>query len=281
MIKINWAPNQSSILSSENKRPQEEINVISMGHSILEHNYNFSAYRNVYVLHFLIAGKGTALDNHIDAPKGFLFTPDKHQHFHVTSDTSAPKWEQYWIMLDGTNVKKYLSAAGLPTEAEFFDIPYADELKTFFHFLFRSEEYFDCDDYYYFLSKLNRFFSIHSYAQSMHNKKSLNYNHYVADAIKYIKSNYSHDVQLKDISNYLYISSKYLYKLFKSDTGISPIEYLNEHRIARAQNILSTQSLPIKAVAKEVGFNDPSYFCNVFKKHSNGLSPSEYRKNIK
>ncbi|MBQ9112577.1 MAG: helix-turn-helix transcriptional regulator [Clostridia bacterium] len=281
MIKVNYAPNRASIIISENQKPQQEINVMAMGNSTLDYGYDYNATQKFYVLHFLIAGRGTALGQPIEGPMGFVFTPQKTHCYCAGTDTNYPRWEQFWIRLNGTDVEKHLAAAGFPTEPQFFEMPYHDQLKTFFHFLFRNESYFDCDDYYYFLSKLNRLFSIHSYTSAAYPQKKNLSNQYVKDAVAYIKENYAEDIKLEDISDALHISSKYLYKLFKSELGISPMKYLNGHRIICAQSLLSSQNLQIKAVAKEVGFNDPDYFCHVFKKHSNGVSPTEYKKNIK
>ena len=283
MIKINLEQNNSSILLSENQKHSKEINVTSMGYSVLAHGYDFSIDRDLYVIHFLISGKGTALGKPIEAPMGFILSPDVRQSFHVSEDTSQPKWDQFWIMIDGTNAKKYLEDAGFPTEASFFEIPYHEKLKTFFHFLFRDANYFDCDDYYYLLSKLNSLFSIHSYSSSSRSfpRKNTPTSPYVTDAISYIKEKYSQDIKLDDIADALHISSKYLYKLFKNELGTSPIKYLNSYRIICAQELIASQSLPIKTVANAVGFQDPNYFCHVFKRYSNGISPTEYKQNIR
>ena len=67
--------------------------------------------------------------------------------------------------------------------------------------------------------------------------------------------------------------------LFKDETGLSVIDYINRHRISQAESMLSDQSLAIKDVAYSVGFSDQMYFSKVFKKHT-GKTPTEYKRLI-
>ncbi|MBQ7383923.1 MAG: AraC family transcriptional regulator [Clostridia bacterium] len=41
--------------------------------------------------------------------------------------------------------------------------------------------------------------------------------------------------------------------------------------------LLQTTNQPISTIARSVGFSNSNYFCNVFKKRCNGLSPKAYR----
>lgn len=54
----------------------------------------------------------------------------------------------------------------------------------------------------------------------------------------------------------------------------TPTEWLNEKRLARAQELLA-QGLPIKAVAIELGYGHASNFCREFKDVI-GLKPSQW-----
>jgi len=277
MLKTNYQPFRSSILKSENAKLNEELTVIAIGNSTLPHGYHFHMNRNIYVIHFLISGKGTAMGIPVQAPAGFLLAPGT-QYFQVDGDEKLPEWEQFWIMVAGKNVPKHLAAAGFPTHAGVFEIPYHHRLPPVFQFLYRDESSFECDDDYYFLSILNRVFSFHSYYNlPTRNARKRIRNKYVQSAVNYIRENYFRKITGADIAANVHISFKYLYQLFVGDLGIPPIKYLNQYRIYCAQNILQTQNVSVNQVAEAVGFSSPDYFCNVFKKYSNGLSPSEYK----
>ena len=102
---------------------------------------------------------------------------------------------------------------------------------------------------------------------------------YVIEAIKYIQFNYSSDISVDDIANAVGISRSHLYRVFVSNLGQSPIDYLTEYRINEACELIKNTNLSISQIAVSVGFFDQFYFSRVFKKHT-GMSPREYRKTI-
>lgn len=64
--------------------------------------------------------------------------------------------------------------------------------------------------------------------------------------------------------------------MFREYTGISPIKYMHKIRIEKAQSLLLTTNMPVKAIAYEMGYNDEYHFSRLFKKHT-GLSPKNFR----
>jgi AraC-like DNA-binding protein len=100
-------------------------------------------------------------------------------------------------------------------------------------------------------------------------------NQYVLNAIKYIQFNYSHDISIDNVADNVGISRSHLYRVFMSNVGKSPIDYLTEYRINEACKLLRNGSLSIAEVAVSVGFFDQFYFSRVFKK-SQGMPPSKY-----
>ena len=69
-------------------------------------------------------------------------------------------------------------------------------------------------------------------------------------------------------------------KVFKEYTGFSPAKYIREVRFNKAKEELTNTSLPIKAVADDVGFDNYEYFFTSFRK-SVGMTPLEYREMTK
>lgn len=107
--------------------------------------------------------------------------------------------------------------------------------------------------------------------------KNDEFNRYVLTATKYIELNFRNSsFTATDVSNYLKLDRSYLYKLFKSEMGMSVHDYINKLRISRAASLLSTSNLTIKNIANESGFSDQMYFSRLFKKKKN-LTPSQYR----
>ncbi|NOW06228.1 response regulator transcription factor [Clostridium beijerinckii] len=97
-------------------------------------------------------------------------------------------------------------------------------------------------------------------------------------AIKYIEDNYySNELSINYISNKLEVTSSYLSKLLKKETGLSFIDYLTKIRIKKAMYIMEDPAVKIYDVAELVGYSNQHYFCRAFKKVV-GVSPTEYKR---
>lgn len=57
------------------------------------------------------------------------------------------------------------------------------------------------------------------------------------------------------------------------------MEYLTQLRMDEARRLLTQTGRSIQEIAEQVGYDDPSYFCKVFKK-SAGVTPNRFRKGI-
>jgi|GEM_PF-940020 len=55
-------------------------------------------------------------------------------------------------------------------------------------------------------------------------------------------------------------------RLFRREMGISPHAHLQQFRLQRALNQITTTGLPIKQIALESGYRDYAYFCKEFKR---------------
>lgn len=72
------------------------------------------------------------------------------------------------------------------------------------------------------------------------------------------------------------LSPSRLRHLFKSETGITPNQFVKEVRLSEAEKLLRTTFLRVKEIMNRVGFLDESHFAHEFKK-TYGVSPSKYR----
>lgn len=102
-------------------------------------------------------------------------------------------------------------------------------------------------------------------------------NMYVKKISEYIEENYNKDISLVQVANYIGFSSFYLSKLIKESLEINYVTYVTTIRIEKAKQLLIDNQLNISEVAYEVGYSEPKYFSNVFKKMV-GMTPSSYRK---
>jgi AraC-like DNA-binding protein len=112
-------------------------------------------------------------------------------------------------------------------------------------------------------------------AQDMAPATASSSSQYVLSAIKYIQFNYSHEISIDDIAKAVGVSRSHLYRVFMSNVGQSPIDYLTGYRISEACYLLRNSGLSIAEIAVSVGFFDQFYFSRVFKK-TKGVPPSKY-----
>jgi two-component system response regulator YesN len=98
----------------------------------------------------------------------------------------------------------------------------------------------------------------------------------IAKAMKYIQQNYASELTLNQVAGYVNMSAGYFSNLFKKETNVNFIEYLNKLRVEKAEKLLRGTSYKSFEIAEKVGFADNTYFCKVFKKMT-GMSPSRYR----
>ncbi|UUZ86830.1 AraC family transcriptional regulator [Paenibacillus sp. P26] len=87
----------------------------------------------------------------------------------------------------------------------------------------------------------------------------------IAKVRAYITENYSDDLDLDTIAAIAGLHPVYISKLFKQDTGYSFKQFLNRIRIHNAEMMLMAGGFTVSEVAERCGFEDISYFSNVFK----------------
>ena len=124
-----------------------------------------------------------------------------------------------------------------------------------------------------FITLFSRYYSEH-YISNTSEKAYLNY---VVKILRYIESNYSNDIDLNKMADYLGISPDYLSRQFKKIMGLSPAVFLRSYRLARAMNIIRNESAEnLSEIASAVGYKHLSHFSREFKSFT-GVTPSEYK----
>ena len=98
----------------------------------------------------------------------------------------------------------------------------------------------------------------------------------VRGAIRYMREHYPRNIKLSDIADSVYVHANYLSELFKKQTGENVIDFLTDVRVEAAKRLIVRNEYKIYMVADSVGFKEPRYFSQVFKKKT-GLTPAEYR----
>lgn len=99
----------------------------------------------------------------------------------------------------------------------------------------------------------------------------------VSSIIQFLTRHVAEPFDASAIEEHIQLSYKYLGEIFKKNTGMTIHECHTRMKIERACKMLKESDMPITAISDSLGFSDPLYFSNVFKKYV-GSSPRTWRK---
>lgn len=101
----------------------------------------------------------------------------------------------------------------------------------------------------------------------------------IAPAVEYIHKNYTNrPISIDSLAKSCGITPEYFRSIFKNHFGTSPLKYINNLKIERAKELISSGLYSISDAATLSGFADPSVFSREFKKAAS-VSPSKYTEN--
>ena len=93
---------------------------------------------------------------------------------------------------------------------------------------------------------------------------------------EYLDSNYAEHITLDTLTSLTHMNKYYMAHSFTKYAGLSPIQYLNQIRLKRAQYLLETTNYSISDIASSTGFSSQSYFTQIFRKNFQ-MTPVKYR----
>lgn len=233
------------------------------------------AIRPHFLFHYILHGQGIYyVDGKtytLKGGNGFLIFPGVSTIY--AADAHDP-WEYCWIGFDGYDIRSILQKCGLSSSnLIFFDqsngLLWNALLKVILLYNGRNENEFTL------LSQLYLIFS-HMYNNTSPSSKMF-YELHIEKALHYIHNNYTYDIKISDISDFLSIDRTYLYKLFMKYVKTSPQQYLIQYRIDISKKLLKETNLSVTEIAYSCGFRDASSFNKHFKKLVN-KTPLSYKK---
>lgn len=92
----------------------------------------------------------------------------------------------------------------------------------------------------------------------------------------YIDAHYKEPLNLDMLASQAHVSKYYLAHAFKSEYGISPINYQIFLRIKESRYLLRETDMSLSQISRILGFSSASYFSQSFRK-AEGVSPLEFR----
>ncbi|WP_407562895.1 GlxA family transcriptional regulator [Streptomyces sp. 184] len=98
--------------------------------------------------------------------------------------------------------------------------------------------------------------------------------------LEWLHRNLHRRVTLADIARRAGLSVRHLHRVFRAQTGTTPLRWLLWARVERARELLETTDLSVEEIARATGFGSPvslrAHFCRRV-----GTSPSTYRRTFR
>ena len=100
---------------------------------------------------------------------------------------------------------------------------------------------------------------------------------FLIKATNLIKKNLGKEFNVDDLCQEMGMSRSSLYNKIKALTDHSPSDFVRQIRMTEAATLLKSKKYTVAEVSDMMGYSDPKYFTDIFKKHY-GMTPSAYMK---
>ncbi len=99
----------------------------------------------------------------------------------------------------------------------------------------------------------------------------------IEPAIQFIEQNFNHPLSLAQLAEAAGVSTKYFCRLFQQAMHTRPFQFINTVRVNECKRrLLEKREMSIRDIASHCGYENISYFNQVFKEIT-GMSPMEFR----
>ena len=93
----------------------------------------------------------------------------------------------------------------------------------------------------------------------------------------YIDDKLASSIRTTDLAGVVLLSRSHFFRVFRETFGESPVRFIMQRRICRAQQLMLASGLPLSQVALECGMSDHAHFCRTFRKIV-GVTPKAWRR---
>ena len=229
--------------------------------------------RDHYLLHYVIDGHGQyeAFGRRFDVAAGELFAIWPDETIYYRADDAEP-WEYCWVGFNGGDAALLLEQTDLdrahpvcPARDEAVYKQMMQIIRAQGSLAYQAAT---------MTGALYQLFALLIRDRRTPQRRSAATG-YVSDACAYIASHYHLPVTIEDVAAHVGLSRSRLYRVFRQELQLSPMEYLTRYRIRQACALLERGDLSVKAVALSVGYGDQLYFSRRFREVM-GASPTAW-----
>lgn len=253
----------------KNKKEIERLpaRLLYVTHSSYDQGWHSSPHSHDFIeLFYVVSGQGSFIVNNKKysvKKNDLIIINPKINHTERSSDNHS--MEYITLGFDGVSFNKKEN-----NHKESIIIYKADQIKISFLIRFLLEELKEnkLDIFHISQNILELILIKLNYSQNIQTQATENkeINSAIYEIKKYIDLNYSDSISLDVLAEVSHLNKYYLSHSFKEETGISPIQYLNETRIKNAKILLESTNYSISEISRFTGFSSQSFSPNVLKK---------------
>jgi AraC-like DNA-binding protein len=203
-----------------------------------------------------------------------LFPNEAHEYY-----ASIEPWEVHWLSFNGTCTESILNSIEF-TGSRILTFANPDPvLQKMFQLLSIADttdpmKSLKCSSLVYEL-----ILDLYRYGAHTDVRSKQQYVEQLAPALRYVEDHFHEPITLEHLASKLSVTPQHTCTLFQITLGIRPFEYVTKIRLRKAKELLMRmQELDISEVARNVGYEHPSYFIKVFKREE-GVTPGQFRRN--
>jgi AraC family transcriptional regulator, arabinose operon regulatory protein len=230
------------------------------------------------ILIYCVAGKGYLSQNTSAwnvLPGDLVYcSPRTHHEYH--SDERDP-WTIHWMHVSGARMALYKKMIGFSATTPIVKLGVHIDVIEMFRSLY---------DLYNSANDQLHLAAIYACAQHIlaslalaqrPSSASPQWEREIESVVGYMEKSVDRKMELEDFSEYLGLSRFHFSRRFKTVTGMPPMKYFMHLKIKRACFLLQSTSLKVKAISRDLGFENEYYFSRCFKTCV-GCSPQNYCK---
>lgn len=203
---------------------------------------------------------------------GVFLYPDEPHYYSPISD----QWVTEWMTFNGKDAANIAYGLGFHTSgiSQLSDLDrLSKQIRRGYSIAVSAGEYRGLDTANYLFDTLTQ---IVKSTKPLHRVSYSGQYNRLSPIINHLEGHYHLPLDLRALAESIDVSPQYLCTLFKNVTGNRPALYLNHLRINKAKELMLIHpEKTIAEIAFTVGFESPSYFSAIFKRHED-MTPGQF-----
>ena len=255
------------------------LNVYNTGYQHCEPGYTWGpAARDHYLFHLVTEGRGrlTVPEGEFPIGPGCLFLIRPGEIVTYAADEAEP-WFYWWVGFNGAEAHRLVQSTPFSGGGRIWYPEDGEKIRRRLLDIYDARGGTPAHEarmlgrLYLFLGEL---------MEQAPARRDTTARQYADKAAGFISRNFSHDITIADVADFIGISESHLYRVFSAELGIAPAQFLIRCRINEAAAMLRSTAMSVGEVAASCGFRDPLYFSRVFRRIQ-GVPPREYARAVR